>query len=94
MNNNKHTFSDDELNRLYQYAITLCCSEHFAYDLLQSSLEKFLSQQASEQSIEHPIAYARKLIYHAFIDEYRRENKWPEEEYTCLLYTSPSPRDS
>jgi RNA polymerase sigma-70 factor, ECF subfamily len=63
-------FGKEELQKLYRYSYSLTCDEHDAYDLLQSSLEKFISSKAS---VNQPIAYIKKIIYYRFIDECRRK---------------------
>ena len=53
--------------------------EHKAYDLLQSSLEKFLKIESSV--IENMQAYIRKTIRNQFIDIVRKQAKYNEEEF-------------
>ncbi|WDE09051.1 sigma-70 family RNA polymerase sigma factor [Thalassomonas viridans] len=60
--------NNEELNRLYQYGLSLCQNEDRAYDLLQSSLEKYLSK---DLSIEHPVAYLRTMMRNRYFDEQR-----------------------
>jgi len=59
------------LNQLYRYSISLTNNEDLAYDLLQSSLEKYLSSKATD--IEVPVAYIKRIIRNKFIDQTRQQ---------------------
>lgn len=72
-------FSHDDLNCLYRYCISLVGDETQAYDLLQTSLEKFLKTNAN--SVSKPIAYVKKIIRNQHIDECRKNSKHEQEEY-------------
>jgi RNA polymerase sigma factor (sigma-70 family) len=75
-------FDAAELNRLYQYAMTLCQQRDDAYDLLQSSLEKYLLELRCDRGIIHnDQAYMRRLIRNRFIDQYRYQQRWASESY-------------
>lgn len=75
-------FDQAALNRFYQYAVSLCGSEADAYDLLQSALEKFLIQQKkSNQPIEYPDAYIRRIIHNLYIDQYRQKQRQASDEF-------------
>jgi RNA polymerase sigma-70 factor (ECF subfamily) len=63
-------FDKDTLQKLYRYSYSLTCSEHDAYDLLQTSLEKFIK---SNVAVTESTAYIKKIIYNRFIDECRRK---------------------
>ena len=58
------------LNRLFRYAMSLSNQQADAYDLLQSSLVKFLS--GNWQSVSNPSAYIRRMIRNQYIDQTRR----------------------
>lgn len=60
----------DLLNQLYRYAISLTNNEDQAYDLLQSSIEKYL--KADTNNIKTPIAYLKRMVCNEFIDIKRR----------------------
>ena len=63
-------FDKEILQKLYRYSYSLTCDEHDAYDLLQTSLEKFIK---SNVAANKPVAYVKKIIYNRFIDECRRK---------------------
>jgi len=63
-------FDKEILQKLYRYSYSLTCDEHDAYDLLQTSLEKFIK---SNVAANEPVAYVKKIIYNRFIDECRRK---------------------
>lgn len=65
-------FNKDDLNKLYQYALSLTRQEDIAYDLLQSALEKYLKK--SPQSVDKPSAYMKTIIRNLFFD-LERHNK-------------------
>ena len=72
-------FSADQLNNFYRYCFSLTGEEHEAYDLLQSSIEKFLNIDAN--NIENKSAYIKKIIRNHYIDECRKRSKIDEEQY-------------
>lgn len=59
-------FNKDELNKLYQYALSLTRQEDTAYDLVQSALEKSLRK--IPQPIDKPQAYLKVIIRNLFFD--------------------------
>lgn len=69
-------FSEDELNQLFRYCLTLAKEEASAYDLLQDGLESYLKKQTN-QSIEKPLNYLRSVIRNRFIDSLRKEQRNP-----------------
>ena len=73
-------FDQQQLNRLYQYAMTLARQPADAYDLLQSSLERFL-RSGNAETIKQPEAYMRRLIRNRFIDQYRYDQRWDNSSY-------------
>ena len=80
--------SEDDLNTLYRYAMTLCHQRDNAYDLLQSALEKYLIEQKCQRvAVENPMAFVRALIRNRFIDQYRYERRWDTREFDeCVTY--------
>ncbi|WDE02675.1 RNA polymerase sigma factor [Thalassomonas actiniarum] len=62
--------NNKQFNKLYRYGLSLCQNEDRAYDLLQSSLEKYLSKDIS---IEHPVAYLRTMMRNQYFDEQRHQ---------------------
>ncbi len=72
-------FDAKQLNSLYRYCFTLTGEEHQSYDLLQSSIEKFL--KADSDGIENKSAYIKKIIRNHYIDECRKHSKIEEEQY-------------
>jgi len=68
-------FNKDELNRLYRYALSLAKHEDTAYDLLQSSLERYLMK--SPLTVENPQAYLKVIIRNLFFDINRHNNVIP-----------------
>ncbi len=72
-------FDAKQLNSLYRYCFTLTGEEHESYDLLQSSVEKFL--KADSASINNKPAYIKKIIRNHYIDECRKNSKIEEEQY-------------
>lgn len=83
-------FDQEALNKLYQYAISLCGIEADAYDLLQSALEKFLNAQRSHTSIDNPGAYMRRIIRNLYIDQYRKNQRQPSDEFDEEQHTAIS----
>jgi RNA polymerase sigma factor (sigma-70 family) len=74
--------SEDDLNSLYRYAMTLCHQRDNAYDLLQSALEKYLIEQKCQRgAVENPMAFVRTLIRNRFIDQYRYDRRWDTQVY-------------
>ena len=67
------------LNQLYRYCFALTGNESDAYDLLQSSIEKYL--RAGTESVKNKIAFIKKIIRNQYIDEYRKQNRIDVEQY-------------
>ncbi|MDC3332680.1 sigma-70 family RNA polymerase sigma factor [bacterium] len=75
-------FDQVELNQLYQYAMALCQQREDAYDILQSSLEKYLIElQRGGRTIRNDQSYMRRLIRNRFIDLYRHQQRWANEPF-------------
>lgn len=66
----KPTFDEALLNQLFRYAFSLCHDEAQAFDLVQHSCEKSLSNNSDHV---HSKPFMMKVIRHAFIDQYRRK---------------------
>ena len=64
-------FTQEELNQLYRYALSITAREDLAYDLLQESIERYLRKCVS---IEKPVAYLKTIIRNLYID-WQRHNK-------------------
>jgi len=64
-------FDKQQLDQLYRYCYALTTHRDNAYDLLQTSLEKYLKQPSSNRQSELP--YLRRIIRNQFIDNIRRE---------------------
>ena len=72
-------FDEKQLNGLYRYCFSLTGEEHESYDLLQSSIEKFL--KANISGVDNKIAYIKKIIRNHYIDACRKNSKIDEEQY-------------
>ena len=73
--------SREELQHLYQYAMTLCLQPADAQDLLQGSVEVFLTEVSNGKEIKHPKSFVRRVIRNRFIDGYRHSQRWNDESY-------------
>ncbi|MFT6898561.1 MAG: RNA polymerase sigma-70 factor (ECF subfamily) [Paraglaciecola sp.] len=71
-------FSHEILNNLYHYAYSLTCEEANAYDLLQDALARFLARK-NHLKIKDKVPYVRRMIRNQFIDQLRREQRFPLE---------------
>ena len=67
------------LNNLYGYCFALAGNETEAYDLLQSSVEKYL--QTDTESIRNEKAFIKKIIRNHYIDEYRKQSRVSLEQF-------------
>ena len=72
-------FDKNELNQLYRYCYALVDNEADAYDLLQSSLEKYI--RATPENVSNRNSYMRKIIRNQFIDQYHANKKMESEEF-------------
>ena len=73
------TLDRDALNKLYRYCFALAGNESDAYDLLQSSVEKYI--RAGTESINNEIAFIKKIIRNHYIDEYRKQSRVDVEQF-------------
>ncbi len=62
-------FSQNDLDRLLAYGVALTHDRDTAFELLQSSLERFLGKAPAD--VQHPLAYLRRMMRNRFIDETR-----------------------
>lgn len=77
--NSKSTFSAEEFQEFYQYALVLCQNSDDAYDLLQTGFEKYLNELNTGKVFTNHAAYLRMIIRNQFIDHYRYQQKWQVE---------------
>jgi len=61
--------SDNDFNKLFRYALSLCNNQDDAFDLVQASFEKYLR---SKVQVEKPVPYIRTIIRNRYFDDYRR----------------------
>lgn len=71
--NGDAVFTAEQLNKLYQYGLSIVRDRDVAYDLLQSALLGFL--EVSSKEINEPIMYIRKSIRNAAINLHRSNSK-------------------
>lgn len=71
----------EELNQLFQYAMVLCRNRDMAGDLVQSSVETYLTQVSVGRKVLQPTAYIRQVLRNLFYDEYRRSRRWHHQEF-------------
>jgi len=66
-------FNEEQLQKLYRYTCALKGTEQDAYDLLQSSLEKYIKSDIAKQpsTYTNPVAYLRQIIRNTYIDQIR-----------------------
>lgn len=90
-------FNNDELNRLYRFAFSLTNAEASAYDLLQSALANYLKSPVAKPSGDGQLRYLRTMIRNKFIDQYRKEQRHPHQEFesveALISIDLPSPED-
>jgi len=82
-------FNKDDLNKLYQYALSLSRHDDIAYDLLQSAVEKYLKR--NQGSIDKPKAYLKIIIRNLFFDLEKRKKIVPMVSVECneVSYIEP-----
>ncbi len=67
-------FSRGELNDLYRYSISICGCENIGYDVLHTSIEKFLVK--SEQiEIQYPRRYIMRMIKNEYVNTIRSDSR-------------------
>lgn len=72
-------FSDQRLNQLFRYGYSLTNNDADAYDLLHGVIEKYLARVDSVPG-DRADAYIRQIMRNRFIDEFRREQRFPEDD--------------
>lgn len=72
-------FNHDMLNKLYRYGYALSNNEADAYDLLQDSLTRFLTNKVEGITGDEAVPYLRRMMRNQFIDQLRREKRFPLE---------------
>lgn len=65
-------FSRDDLQLFYQYCVSLIKEEHLAYDLLQTTLEKWCRGN-NHDHVEKPRLYFMKMIRNQFLDDMKKD---------------------
>lgn len=79
------TFTDEHLQRLYRYGISLTHNDAQAHDLLQDAIESYLQKPPASEAAS--MAYLRRIMRNRFIDQYRHANRFPEETLTAVEET-------
>ena len=72
-------FDNEQLQKLYRYACVLTVDEQLAYDLLQDAVEKCLRQPPDR--VEQLLSYTRTIIRNRFIDNIRKQQRFPHDSY-------------
>ena len=62
------TFTKENLNSLYRYALSLTHKEEWAYDLVSDAVEKVWVRPL----VLNKMAYAKKVIRHRFFDDKKK----------------------
>lgn len=70
-------FDDATLHGLYRYGLSLTNEPARAYDLLHDALERYLGREQSGKAVETPQYYVRRIMRNRFIDELRRQRRFP-----------------
>jgi len=65
-------FSKAELESFYRYCVVLVRDEDVAYDLLQTTLEKWMRGRFHDR-VSHPRAYFMRMIKSQFLDDLRKD---------------------
>ncbi len=73
-------FTDEHLQRLYRYGISLTHNEAHAHDLLQDAVESYLKKPPADDAAS--MAYIRRIMHNRFIDQHRHTNRFPEDALT------------
>ncbi len=70
---------EQNLNRLYRYALSLGADADLAYDLVHGAISRFLEPPIPD--LEDPIPYLIRSVRNAFIDIKRRDARYQHETY-------------
>jgi RNA polymerase sigma factor (sigma-70 family) len=68
----------EQMHLLFQYGMVLCGEREFAKDLVQTALESYLSRS---KPVENPMAYIRRSMKNAFIDQFRKQQRYRIEVF-------------
>lgn len=63
----------EQLNRLYRYALSVCHDSHQAFDLVQAAVSRFIEPPIPE--LEDPLPYLFRSIRNQAIDDYRKQQR-------------------
>ena len=89
---------DQEAEGVFRFALSLCGQEDVAKDVTQEVFLKVAREESLLSAIESKKAFLFRMARNAVIDRSRRDSSWRDRGERwgkdCLLYTSPSPRDS
>lgn len=80
-----------QIQKLFQYAMSLSQDRDEAYDLVQAAIETYLIKIRRGETIRQTEAYLRTLIRNRFIDHYRKRRQQPEQQYEELSDYDISP---
>jgi len=70
-------FNRGDLQHFYRYSYSLTNNEENAYDLLQSTLEKWIKLDTSD--VDHARSYFMRMLKNGFIDQYRKQQRRRED---------------
>lgn len=87
-------FTQEQLNRLYRYALSLTGNESLSYDLLQDAIVKHLDKKHPPGKVAE--CYLRTCIRNRYIDQLRHEQRFPKEslepsEDSLICMNMPDP---
>lgn len=71
--------NSQQLQGLFQYGMVLCGDRELAKDLVQAAIENYLAREKAH--IDQPIAYLRRSMKNAFIDHYRKRQRYSVEVF-------------
>lgn len=77
-------FNEQQLSKLYQYAYSLTRNKDDAYDLVYTSVERYLRMNAAKQEA---MAYLKRSIKNAFIDHIKSSAHQKEVFYEDAVPT-------
>ncbi|GAA6152717.1 RNA polymerase sigma factor [Pseudoteredinibacter isoporae] len=80
--------NEQQLNRLYRYALSLCSEPDGAYDLVHGAIGRFIEPPVPD--IPDPMPYLMRSVRNAFIDQQRHRQRYQhqvfDEEYVAQDY--------
>ena len=71
-----HSFTDQEYNQLYAYAVAISGCKQQGFDLLHHSIEAW--HKVDQTLIQYPMAYLKRMIRNHMIDLIRQKNRHQE----------------